>query len=69
MNSGENYPAKLEDGWLVGHPTGHGFDLALLQDMRRRVARASSTTSMPSLSCVTVYSFTSSTRPGRIRTA
>jgi hypothetical protein len=37
MNSGENYPAKLEDGWLVGHPTGHGFDLALLQDMRRRV--------------------------------
>ena len=37
MNSGDNYPAKLKDGWLVGHPAGNGFDLALLQDMRRRV--------------------------------
>jgi CubicO group peptidase (beta-lactamase class C family) len=37
MNSGDNYPAELNDGWPVAHPAGHGFDLALLQDMRRRV--------------------------------
>ena len=37
MNSGDDSPAELKDGWPVGHPAGHGFDLALQQDMRRRV--------------------------------
>lgn len=37
MNSGDSCPSKLEDGWLVGRPAGHGFDPAILQDMRRRV--------------------------------
>ncbi|HEV2155142.1 serine hydrolase [Bradyrhizobium sp.] len=31
-------PEDLRDGWRVGNPTWHGFDPALLQDMRRRVA-------------------------------
>ena len=31
-------PADLHDGWRVGDPARHGFDPAVLQDMRRRVA-------------------------------
>ncbi|MGT2439627.1 hypothetical protein ACU4GH_31955 [Bradyrhizobium betae] len=31
-------PVDLHDGWRVGNPARYGFDPALLQDMRRRVA-------------------------------
>jgi CubicO group peptidase (beta-lactamase class C family) len=31
-------PAALQDGWHVGKPADHGFDPAMLQDMRNRVA-------------------------------
>src|SRR5215471_2258083 len=37
MNPGDSCPSKLEDGWLVGRPAGHGFDPAIFQDMQRRV--------------------------------
>jgi len=55
MNSGDSYPAKLEDGWLVGSPAGHGSILQSSRTCGGASSRASSITSMPSLSRVMVY--------------
>jgi hypothetical protein len=69
MNSGDSYPSKLEDGWLVGRPAGHGFDPAILQDMRPRVVEGKLDNVHAIIVARDVYSFTSSMRRGRIRTA
>jgi CubicO group peptidase (beta-lactamase class C family) len=40
MNSGDDCPANLQDGWPVGYPEQYGFDPTILKDMRRRVSEA-----------------------------